>query len=266
MAIDSQAPPALEPAGAVSAIENELPTYRAISRLAVLSVLLGGLAVFGFVHPAFLLAAVAAILAGLLALRAIRRMPDVLTGAEFARFGIFLGVALGLSALTTGLVRGFLIDREAAKFAREYVETLNGRNLAEVLWYKLTPGERKGVTPEEALARFNGQDPSQRMIFDQQFGPLQKLLARLTEGRKAQYDSVENRTADGLDPIVFARLRVEGPGAATDEFALIEMKADGRARRPEWRVEDLHYPYKPNTHVESIKPVDDGHGHGGGGH
>ena len=36
-----------------SIIENELPTYRAISAIAILSVVCGGLAIFCFAHPFF---------------------------------------------------------------------------------------------------------------------------------------------------------------------------------------------------------------------
>ena len=50
-----------------SAIENEIPTYRAISALAVFSLICGVLAVLSFAHGSFLISAAAAIVLGILA-------------------------------------------------------------------------------------------------------------------------------------------------------------------------------------------------------
>jgi hypothetical protein len=34
----------------------------------------------------------------------------------------------------------------------------------------------------------------------------------------------------------------------------------------EWWVDDVRFPYKPASYTPPTKPVDDGHGHGEGGH
>ena len=60
----------------VSAIENEIPTYRAISPMAVVALICGIIALLSFAHPAFLLSAGAAILLGILADRKIRLVLD----------------------------------------------------------------------------------------------------------------------------------------------------------------------------------------------
>src|SRR5262245_38867194 len=70
--IAEEAPPKESP------IENELPTYRAISNLAVFSVISGALASFSFADLTFLFFSVLAIVLGILAHRAIKRTPDVL--------------------------------------------------------------------------------------------------------------------------------------------------------------------------------------------
>ena len=63
-----------------SVIENELPTYRAISATAISSVVCGVLSVCSFAHPVFYVFSILAIGLGIMAHRAIRRYPDMLTG------------------------------------------------------------------------------------------------------------------------------------------------------------------------------------------
>ena len=88
MAIDEKASiQATEPADA-AVIDNELPAYRAISPGSIVSVVLGIASVFCFTDLWFLLVVAAAIAIGLLSLRKIRRLPEVLTGAAYARTGI----------------------------------------------------------------------------------------------------------------------------------------------------------------------------------
>ena len=74
-----------------SPIENELPAYRAISTRAIFSLLFGSLAIFCFAHPIFYAIAALAVVLGVLAHRAIRQYPDMLTGHGLANAGIALG-------------------------------------------------------------------------------------------------------------------------------------------------------------------------------
>src|SRR5579875_3187357 len=67
-----------------SAIENEIPTYRAISNRAVFSVICGVLASFSFADLIFLVFAVLAVVLGVTANLAIKRKPDLLTGTRLA--------------------------------------------------------------------------------------------------------------------------------------------------------------------------------------
>ena len=89
MAFDPQAFPS---EGRAAAIENEIPTYRAISKLAVTSLLCGVFSVLTFADPAFLILVVLAIITGLWAQVRIRRMPDILTGSRLAQTGTALAV------------------------------------------------------------------------------------------------------------------------------------------------------------------------------
>ena len=147
MAIDqrtSTAAAGTAPAG--PAIENEIPTYRAISRQAIFSVACGALSVCSFAHPAFYLFSVLAVGLGILAQRAIRRYPDMLTGAGLANAGITLGLVFGLISGTVSTVQYFVRKRQAEEFARKYAEVLKSPNEGDVLWYGTHPDLRKEKT------------------------------------------------------------------------------------------------------------------------
>jgi len=96
-----------------SAIENELPAYRAISPQAVVALICGLLAILSFANLYFLAFAAAAIGLGLLAERKIRRDPEIWTGRGLAHAGAALGLVFGLSAVTSEVVQGYLRSRSA---------------------------------------------------------------------------------------------------------------------------------------------------------
>ena len=68
-------------------IENELPTYRAVDRLAVVSAVLGIFSVFCFANLYFLAVAAAAVIIGILTDRRISRLSAELTGRGLRKPG-----------------------------------------------------------------------------------------------------------------------------------------------------------------------------------
>ena len=129
-----------------SPIENELPTYRAISARAVLSVICGGLAICSFADPSFYVFSVLAVVLGFWAHCAIRIYSDVLTGRRLASAGIALGLVFGLASFTYSTVQRFLWNRQAEQFARKYAEILQSPSFGDVLWYNTGPEMRKDLT------------------------------------------------------------------------------------------------------------------------
>src|SRR5262249_3478299 len=143
----------------VSAIENQIPTYRAISPEAVVSLICGVLAILSFAHWSFLICAVAAIVLGVRADRKIVRLSDVLTGRGLAQAGIALGLAFGLSAITLTVVQDWILARAASKFGRLYETVLAKGTLEDNLWYGQPPQARTGKTPEQIAKELRGSRP-----------------------------------------------------------------------------------------------------------
>jgi hypothetical protein len=281
VAIDSEfsAPQSkAEPLG--PAIENELPTYRAIPRSAVTSVVLGVLALLSFVTPAFLIAAVLAVLFGARAAWLIKQQPDLYTGRGFAHAGLILGLVSGLSSVSYGAAQDFLLRRSAEQFLRNsLLPILQEHDLDSAIWYKVPPDTRRGMDPSDARKQLQTSSSGRPdpLAFESQAGPVAKLCRHLEAepGARVELDRIEATRFDGNTPVILALLRIRWPHehehdpAKYDQpgdYAAVVLKNKRDGRKLLWWVQDYVYPYQPNTYVEPAKPIDDGHGHGGHGH
>ena len=108
MATDQKSSNLLSETTESSPIENELPTYRAISSRAILSVLCGILSLFSIANSFFFIFAVLAVVLGLTADWNIQRYPDILTGRRLAQTGVALGLIFGLGVFTANSVQSYI--------------------------------------------------------------------------------------------------------------------------------------------------------------
>jgi hypothetical protein len=258
-----------------SPIENELPTYRAISARAILSAICGGLAVCSFADPTFYAFSFLAVALGLWAHRAIRRYPDVLTGHGLANVGIALGIMFGLASFTLSSVQKFLWTRQAEQFGRKYAEVLKSPNLGDVLWYNALPDARKGRTGAQILEQAQTSKSKQQMMMDQKMGPMAELTTlrnRLaaTNDEQVHFLRIEDVGEDsihgaGSQIYALALFEVEGPGnkdfPEKHQFAMAVLKGRSLGRSYEWWAETIKFPYVPKTYVAPATPVGDSHNH-----
>jgi Domain of unknown function (DUF4190) len=269
--------PGAAPAGPV--IENELPTYRAISKQAIFSLGCGVIAVCSFAHPGFYAFSFLAVGLGILAQRAIRRYPDMLTGRGLATAGIAMGLAFGLSCGTLTTVQYFVRKRQAAEFAKTYAKVLKAPSLGDVLWYNSHPDIRKEKTGAQLLQEHESR-PKERRMMEANMGQLAQLIAlrnRLAasdseEIRFVEIEHVGDEEGHGLEMQIFATalFEVHGPGnkdfPEKTQYALAVLKARP-GREYEWWTQSVQFPYKPRSFVAPEAPVGDGHSHAGdGGH
>jgi hypothetical protein len=251
-----------------SVIENELPTYRAISARAVLSVVCGAIALFSLAHPFFYLFAVLAVLLGFTADRNIQRYPDILTGRGLAQAGVALGLIFGLGVLTITTVQTLVRFRNATNFAEYYASVVQKEGLAQLIWLELPPGQRKGMSAEEAMQKLSESKKKDPTVYEARTGSFRALKKRMDSSRdqEIKFVKIEKEGEEGLVAVALALYEVHGSPTkdfpAEHEYALAIMKGTKEGGKGyEWWVEDLRYPYKPATEVIPDKPVDDGHGH-----
>jgi hypothetical protein len=260
-------------------IENEIPTYRAISARAIFSVACGVLSACSFVHWSFYAFSILAIGLGIWAHRKIKQLPDVLTGQGLANAGIGLGLVFGLASGTFTTVQYVVRTKQATLFATRYAEALRGADLGEMLWYGSSPEARKGKTGKELREEMESK-PNDRKMMQQSLGPMSQLLKlheRLssTEGQDVHFVRIEgvgDEPAIGALPQVYAfsLFQIDGPTSKMfpegRQYALAIMKAKTKGREYEWWVESVVFPYIPQSYVAPAAAVGDGHDHGGGGH
>jgi hypothetical protein len=266
VALDQNVSPSAAGSQPTSAIENEIPAYRAISPHAVVGVICGVLSVISFASWYFLAFAAAAILLGAYAVRSIRRYPDVLTGLNLAQAAIALGLVFGLSAITTATVQSIVRKVNATRFAKHMVDDiLKTKSIADAVWYTVPLAYREGKTASEVYKEVKEQ--SRGPGLDNKVGPIENLKKRLGSGKDqdVHFVKIEAIGAEDLDTVAAALLEVHGPPTADfpneEEHALMVMRGRSMNGQFRWVIESFVYPYKPDTYVAPQKPVDDGHGH-----
>jgi Domain of unknown function (DUF4190) len=259
-----------EPAGSV--IENELPTYRAISNLSIFSVVCGLLSIFSWAHPLFYLASVLAVALGLLAHRNIRHYPDMLTGHGLASAGVALGLIFGLGSATYTTVQFYVRSSLAQQFAKHYAETVQSGSFAEVLTLHMVPAARKDQSGEQLQKQIETASAKEKMMMDQKYGPLLKLRQRVEASKEEHIEFVKIEAVGEDDshgaqiPIyALALFEVHGPGSKAfpekEQYILAVLKGLLNGKQYEWWVDDIRFPYTPRTYEAPVKAPDDGHGH-----
>jgi Domain of unknown function (DUF4190) len=260
-------------------IENEIPTYRAISGRAVFSVVCGVLSVLCFAHWVFYALSILAIGLGIWAHRTIRRFPDMLTGQRLASAGIACGVIFGASSLTITTVQYLVRSRQAKLFATKFATVLEAGDMSSILWYNTHPETRKDKTAAD-ISRELDSKPMERRRMESSVGPLAqltKLHERIASSKeqKVRFIELERVGEDeqgGLELQVFATalFEIAGPPSekfsAEKEYALAVLKARPKGRTYEWWADTVLFPYKPATYKVPEKPVGDSHGEAGHAH
>ena len=251
-----------------SVIENEIPTYRAVSAGAVTSLILGLASVFCFTSLWFLLVVAASIFFGWNALRTIRRLPDILTGASLAKAGIGFGLVFGLSSITHIIVTDAMLNYEASQFSKKYVEILKSEQLPLALWYFQPVDYRKDKTPEAVVeAMKKEKNPTTPDVFASETAPVRAIKERLKgPNEEIHFSKIETKLSDGLTQYANALIEFDGPGSKDfpekEQFALLELLKAPGAGRSDWRVRGIKFPYSPaSTGLQIEKKMDDGHGH-----
>ena len=248
-------------------IENEIPAYRAISARAVSSLVLGLCSVFCFTSLWFLLVVAASVVFGWVALRAIRRLPDILTGSSLAKAGIGLGLVFGISATAQVFVQDIMLSYEASEFAKMYVDVLKTHPIADAIWYLQPPDYRKDRTPDQLVEELKkAKSPSTGDTYGTLTAEIRAIKDRIKEpNQEIHYSRLETKLADGLTSYANALVDLDGPATKdfpdTEQFALIEMVKGPNAGRNDWKVRSIKFPYKPASMALMTEKKDDGHGH-----
>ena len=239
-------PPALSLANETdSPIENELAAYRALSPLAVACFVFGLASSLVFTSLNFASLGGLAIVLGLLAHRHIRKLPDVLTGTKLANAGIGLALAFTLAAFTVSGVQGWIYGREAAKFARTYVDAIRDGTRDDLVYFQIPASQRVGKTPKRVVQEAMGGERD-AVEFDMRNAGTTALAKRLgTNPRPTiEYAGIESQATDGLTLHASALVKITDPSGSKPEYALVHLMGNLETPGYAWMVKELDYPHK----------------------
>jgi hypothetical protein len=270
VATDQKTSEVLAEPAAASVIENELPTYRAISPRAVFAVIFGFLALFSLAHSFFYVFAILAVVLGLSADRSIQRHPDMLTGRGLARAGAAMGLVFGLGIFTVTTIQGYFVTQNAVQYANHYANLIRSGGLGDVMLQNIPPHQRGGMTGSDVLEKMSKAKREDTGMLEMRNASIKNLKRRLEQkDQELHFVRLEAEGGEGLTHFALALYDVHGPASKEfpqrEEHALAVMKGvPSETNGMDWWIEEVRYPYKPSSAVvPEGKPVDDGHGHGG---
>ncbi|GAC1464872.1 MAG: hypothetical protein NVSMB9_03940 [Isosphaeraceae bacterium] len=249
-----------------SAIENEIPAYRAISPGAIGALICGILSILCFASWNFLVFPIIGVVLGFLSERKIQRFPDILTGRRFAQAGIGLSLIFGLTSVSIASVQGLLRSREARVFAVTYEDVLRKGTFEQAVWYAQSPSFRNQTTPEKIVEEMT-KSPQGRFSFEQKFSGVSSLKKVVDEpGAEVHFQGIEAHGEEDLVLYATAIYEIHSPQAKNpndkERLALAVFKgAKNKEGVLEWWVDDVKFPYARSTFALPAAPVGDSHGH-----
>jgi hypothetical protein len=164
--------------------EADVVSYRAVSKVAVVSALIGAFSFLALMHPILVLLPLTAVVLAVVALRAIRVSTAGLTGRALAVVGLALG-ALFLSAAATRTVsRDWIMTRRGRQFAADWLQLVAADEREKAYEMTLTPERRQ--LPGADLRKFYSDD-AERFEQLQQFFDDSPLEVIVEHGRDGQF-------------------------------------------------------------------------------
>ena len=145
---------------------DELVSYRSLSSLAILALVLGLFSPLSLIAPPLFVIPLAGMAVALLAIRNILAQPGILTGMTLAKIALFLCTFCLVVAPVKSAVSASIYKKQADQAAQRWFETIVEGDLSEALG-QLTPSAIGGLSrPDPASGNPADRQPSQPAIED----------------------------------------------------------------------------------------------------
>lgn len=194
--------------------ENELSGYKAINGAAIFSIVMGVASLLMFVDTNFFFVPLLAVVFGALALRRIKKFPEVYTGLKMAQAGIGLSVLFSLVAFSIGFAYQFNLNKDAQAYADSLADVIKSRRPEELLFLKVPESQRGDLTPDKLIAQRMEGGVEGKMSVETDLKPLKQIVAdRESPGASLAFDQIELAGYDKLTPFAFLRYSISGGSA-----------------------------------------------------
>ncbi len=222
---------------------DELGTYCSLSAMAVVALVVGLLSPLVFVSPLLLVVPLAAIGAGILALRRIASSGGGLTGAGLARAGIALAIVCGGASLTREWVRDQIFCRQADAVAERWLSALSTDSPSKAI---------ELLTPEAVASKLKptGISAVIAQTFDNELvaavlrqDSLAQALTQLSVDGEIRFSRLSAIVVPGaVGPRVVMSLAAASLTATEDQaaptpFSMILIRLNDASGKARWRVD-----------------------------
>lgn len=213
-----------------------LDQYRALSRAAVVALMLGLASALMLIHPLFVIVPLGAVFAAVVALRTIATLRGQLTGWGIATAGLCLAMLFTGWGLARHFSRQATIADQAIRLADGWLGLVRDGELARAHQLTLPPSKR--LSSASAVADFyrtNTQAAENMHLFFEN-NALTPFLAR---GKQAtfRFDSLASQSHTTLADDVVLKYLLDGPGGQTIPVWIIVSRArDEIHAAPGWEI------------------------------
>lgn len=121
---------------------DQLPSYQALSALAVIAVILGLVSALAILSPALWILPLAALVAAVVALRRIATADPPMVGRKAALLGLFLGVFWGVAGVTTHFSQQWIVRTQAQAVAQQWFQYMLRGQTPQAHQLTLAPSRR----------------------------------------------------------------------------------------------------------------------------
>ena len=211
--------------------------YRSVSRLAVLSFLLGIASSLTLAHIMMWLVPVAAIAVGIASLRSLQQREATHTGTWFARTGICLALFFGAWAPVKSYVTNRIIAAEARQYVEMCLELVRDGDFRAVHQQTLAPGER--LFGRERLREFYQNNPDAERQYDEFAASEPLATARLLgSGLQWRFAGRPGQAQEQATRYVAFPLVASGDlnGSRWEELTDFSVQRTRRTTGNEWRI------------------------------
>jgi len=162
--------------GLSPAEEENVVHYRSVSRIAVISLLLGLLSFTAIFSPVLWCVPIVGVMLAVVALRTIPRDRDIMVGRGAAKAALALGLVFLTFATTVNFVRQQTLYRLASPHAKKWIELVQQGHLLEA--HQLHLSQRDRVSPDEDLEAYyeGNEEARQDMQAVFETPPLSKIV------------------------------------------------------------------------------------------
>lgn len=219
--------------------EKPLAEYRSVSGVAVAAAILGLASPLALLNPLLAPVPIAALVAAVVALQAIRGSGGQLVGRIPALVGLCLATFFLGWGFTSHLTRQSLLEQRAKEAVDGWLMLLQEGKVEQAHQYRLSPVARLS-SPEALTDHYNSNKEAGEDLKSFRSSPGVRDLMTFGPDAKVQFEGLASTVRDGFSDIIVLKYSYARPaGARQPVWVHATRRYDDSTKRPEWEIGGL---------------------------